>query len=232
MQNRLDAGDHERITGAIRAAEARTSGEIYCVVSRRSSDYGLVPVAWASIASLLVPALIVLLGLEPHRWAPIGEPWSTGAATTDEVDAAVRAGMWALLMAQALAFAVVLAVTMPERIRLAVTPPGLKRDRVHRAAMQQFLARGMQRTRDRTGVLIFVSLAERLIEVIADEGIYAKVAPTIWDEAVSALAGAARRDRIAEGLVTAVGLCGAVLAEHFPPRQDDFNELPDRVVEL
>jgi putative membrane protein len=232
MRNLLDAGDHARITGAIRAAEARTSGEIYCVVSRRSSDYGLVPVAWASIASLLVPALIIVLGLEPHRWPPLGEPWSTGAATTDEVDAAVRAGMWALLMVQALAFALVLAATMPERIRIRVTPPSLKRDRVHRAAMQQFLARGLQRTRDRTGVLIFVSLAERHVEVVADEGIYTKVAPTTWDEAVAVLVDAARRGRIVEGFVTAVGLCGAVLAEHFPPRQDDFNELPDRVVEL
>lgn len=232
MAQILDAADHDRVVAAIRAAETVSSGEIYCVVARRSSLYGLVPVAWAAIASLLVPTGLVLLGAAPHRWPFIGEPWSGGNASPADLDAAVRVGMLGLLLVQALAFALVLAFTAPERIRLAVTPRLLKRDRVHDAAMQQFLARGMQRTRERTGVLIFVSLAEHQVEVVADEGIYARVAQGVWDETVAGLVVAAGRGGIADGLVEAVMRCGAVLAEHFPPRPDDKNELPDRVIEL
>jgi putative membrane protein len=232
MAKLLSKADHARIADAIAAAEAQTSGELYCVVAQRVSDYRFVPIVWAGLTSLLLPAVIVLLGLEPHRWPIVGEPWWTGSASEAEVDNAVHSGMLVMIAVQALTFAIVFLATLPQRVRLLVTPKALKRDRVHRAAMDQFLARGMQRTRERTGVLIFAALSERLVEVVADEGIYSRVAPAVWNDAVAVLVVAARQGRIADGFVDAIALCSAILAEHFPPRPDDINELPDRVVEL
>jgi putative membrane protein len=232
MEPLLAEADRARISQAITRAEATTSGEIYCVVARRTSDYRFVPVFWGAIASLLVPAIVLLLGLEPHRWPLIGEPWWTGEASDMEIFHLVRSGMAALVLAQILAFLLAAALTFPMSVRLRVVPGAVKRDLVHRAALDQFLARGMQRTIARTGVLIFVALGERQVEVVADEGIYAKVDPSLWDDAVGALLVSARENRLADGFVEAVTLCGGVLAEHFPPRPDDRNELPDHIVEL
>jgi putative membrane protein len=232
MAGILTASDRARIADAIAAAEARTSGEIHCVLAQSSSDYRLVPLVWAALAALLVPATFVLSGLRPHAWPWLGEPWWTGEATLAEMDGAVATGLLAVIIAQVAVFALVFIATLAEPIRLKLVPPAHKRDRVRRSALDQFIARGMQRTRERTGVLIYASLAERQVEVIADEGIYARVSPAVWDEAVRVLVQGARDGRVADGFVEAVSLCGSVLAAHFPPRDDDRNELPDHVVEL
>ena len=68
--------------------------------------------------------------------------------------------------------------------------------------------------------------------MVADEGIFAKVEPRVWDDAVGALIVAAREGRLGDGFVEAVALCGGVLAEHFPPRPDDIDEVPNHVIEL
>jgi putative membrane protein len=232
MGRLLTDTDHERIVRAIGEAEATTSGEIYCVVARRTSDYRFVPLFWGAFAALLVPALALAAGIEPHRWPLVGLDWWTGEATEAELAALVRNGIAALVAVQIIVFLLAASASWPMGLRLRATPRAVRQDRVHRAAVDQFLARGMQRTRERTGVLIFVALGERQVEVVADEGIYGKVDPRVWDDAVGALLEAAREDRLADGFVEAVTLCGSVLAVHFPPRQDDLDELPNHVIEL
>jgi uncharacterized membrane protein len=80
-------------------------------------------------------------------------------------------------------------------VRRALTPRPLKKARVRRAAMEQFLATDLHVTRDRTGVLIFAALAEHRVEVIADEGIYAAAPNTVWDEVVADLVSGLKRRR-------------------------------------
>ncbi|MNG37508.1 hypothetical protein D3C84_1248840 [compost metagenome] len=79
-------------------------------------------------------------------------------------------------------------------------------------------------------MLIFAALADRQVEVVADEGIHSRVDQTVWADAVEALAQGLRRDEPAEGFEAAVGLCGEILAQHFPPRQANPNEVADRLV--
>lgn len=232
MAEILAAPERARIAAAIAEVEARTSGEIYCVVARRSSDYRLVPVVWAALAALLAPAVMAGLGLRPHAWPFLGEPWWAGEARLADVDRAVSSALLSVLVAQLAVFVLVWLALLPERIRLAAVPRSYRRDRVRRCALDQFIARGMQRTSERTGVLIFASLAERQAEVIADEGIYRRVAPAVWEDAVAALTARAGEGQVTAGFVEAIARCGAVLAEHFPPRPDDRNELPDHIVEL
>ena len=111
-------------------------------------------------------------------------------------------------------------------------PAALKRRRASRLAREQFLAHGLDRTRERTGVLIFVAVAERYVEIIADAGIDAVVPPGTWDQAVAAFVERVRTGRIAEGFLAAIGLVGDRLAEHFPPSADDVDELPNRLIEI
>src|SRR5919206_399607 len=198
----VGAEDRERIAAAIRAAEARTSGEIVVVLAQRSDDYRFVPLLWAALAGLFVPFPLIWLTRLP--------------------------ALHIQLIALAAFTILALAFSYPA-VKLAVVPGALKRHTAHQAAVEQFLARNLHVTTERTGVLIFASLAERYAEVIADEGIASKVAPAVWDEAVAALIAEAKAGHIAEGVLRAVGLVGEVLAVHFPPRADDRDELPDHL---
>jgi putative membrane protein len=90
----------------------------------------------------------------------------------------------------------------------------------------------LQHTELRTGVLIFVSVAERYAEVLADAGIAQKVPVEVWDSAVKGLLSDIRAGRAADGFVKVIETCATTLAEHFPPGAINRNELPNAIVEL
>lgn len=219
----LSEADRTAIADAVAEAERSTAGEIYCILARDSADYREVPLAIAAGAALILPLVAALLGWRPY-WPGGWVVQSSAAADAGSVTAyaAVQAGVF--LVAALLA-------SIPA-VRRALTPGALKRARVRRAALDQFLAKGLHRTQARTGVLIYASLAEHRVEVIADETFHTQVDADVWANAAEALAAALRRGRSAEGFVQAVRLCGAVLAERFPRQPSDTNELSDRVVEL
>jgi putative membrane protein len=117
-------------------------------------------------------------------------------------------------------------------VRRVLTPASLKKSRVHKAAWAQFSATGLQTTDGHTGVVIFASLDDRIVEILADEGIHAKVGATVWDAAVKAVQDGMKARSPAKGFVTAVEICGAALAEHFPATGPHGNDLSDRLLEL
>lgn len=226
----LSTEDHARVSAAIAAAETRTSGEIFCVLARQASSYHHVTLAWAAVAALIAPLLLVPTGLAPH-WIPgLGGGWSV--AHVAAADTAATSALIAYAVVQAAVFLIVLLLGQIGPVRRWITPAPLRRQRVRRAAIEQFLAHGLHTTRGRTGVLIYAAEAEHMVEVVADESIHAKVDPEVWAEAVAALAAGLKRGDPAGGFEAAIGLCEAVLAEHFPPGPDDANEKPDRLVEL
>jgi putative membrane protein len=201
----ISASDKTRIAGAIRAAEARTAGEIFCVIARHSSDYRLVPIAWAAAIALSAPLPLVLLTSWP----------------------AAVIYLWQLV-----AFIVaVLALSHP-KLRFHIVPRRARHERAHAEAMRQFFAQGLDKTEHRTGVLIFASAAERYAEIVADAGINRKVTPQVWDRAINELTAAVRAGRPADGFVAAIEQCAAVLAAHFPPGTLQRNELPDKLLEI
>ena len=232
MAKLLREADHQRIAAAIKVAESQTDGEIYCVVARQAATYRWLPFALAGLAALCVPILVSVAAPAAHRWPLLGESWVSGNLSTFDVDHAVAIALLGQALLQVAVFAVVFALLLPQAVRLRLAPRSIKRAEVQRAALQQFLAQGLQRTSRRTGVLIFVSIAERQAVLLADEGINAKVAQSVWDDVVAGLTAAAAAGSLCDGFVTAVAQCGAVLAAHFPPNSLNVNELPDRVVEL
>jgi putative membrane protein len=203
----LSDPDRARIVAAVRAAEAKTTGEIFCVLSQSASHYSLVPVAWAAALALVVPLPLIYL----TNW-----PASV---------------IYLLQLAAFVAAAIVLA---RPALRFRIVPRRARHDRAHATAMRQFWAQGLHKTQRRTGVLIFVSLAERYAEIVADAGINEKVTPEVWNDAVAALTSAVKHGRIADGFVAAIERCGAVLAQHFPlaPGSVNPDELPDKLVEI
>lgn len=229
----LTPQDRAAIEAAVRAAEARTTGEIYCVVAEESADYHATPLAWGAGVALLAPAILLLAGVEVT--APdIGMFGGWTAAQVEEVgEATARAALVGTLMLQVVLFAVTLFLVAIPPVRRALTPRGMKRDRVRQRAEEQFLSKNLHATRERTGVLIYVSLAERMAELIADETIHEQVAEGTWDKPMAALVEGLRRGDVATGFGRAIGLCADILAERFPARPgDNPNELPDALVVL
>jgi putative membrane protein len=198
----ISAEDRKRISDSIHAAEARTSGEIVCVLAQSSVTATALPVLLAALGSLALPWLLVSVTAMP---------------------------VYRILSLQVVAFVILMAIFCWRPVRVALVPRSVRRAVAHRAAMEQFTVRGLARKKERTAVLIFVSLAERYARIIADEGISGRVPQSQWQAAVDALTAHMRDGRIADGFVAAVDLCGNELARNFPPVEGTRNELPDRV---
>jgi putative membrane protein len=198
----MSAQDRKRVGEAIRAAEARTSGEIVCVLAETSSDATGLPILLAVAAALALPWLLVAFTAMP---------------------------VTRILLLQIVTF-VALAVTLClPRVRVALLPRAMRRALAHRAAMEQFMIRGIARKKERTGILVFVSLAERYARIIADEGIAARVPQSEWQGAVDALVAQMSGGRIADGFIAAIEVCGRGLASHYPRSETSRDELPDRI---
>jgi len=227
----LTPSELDAIEAAVRKAEAATTGEIYCIVTEESAHYSEIVVAWATVVALLGPAVLLLAGV--HVTIPdLFSTWSAsdvGAA----IETAVRRALIGAIVTQGVLFVLTGAVVSIPAVRRLLTPKGLKRLRVQRRAAEQFIAKNLHATRERTGVLIFVSLGERMAELIADDGIADHVDQHVWDKAMAALTDGLRHGRVEAGFEAAVGLCGEVLAAKFPAHAgDNPNELPDAVVVL
>lgn len=232
MTRVLTQDDHRHIAAAISAAEAKTSGEIYCVVSHAVASYRWIPVTLGAVAVLLTPVLIGLLAPGLLHVSLFGADWSSGNFSQADMASSLRRGLLTVSLIQIAVFAVVTALSWPQRVRLWFAPPPMRLHKVMLAARSQFLAQGLQQTADRTGLLLFIAMAERQAVLIADDGIDAKVEQQVWDDTIAGLTEAAAAGRLAEGLVTAIGQCGNLLAQHFPPESQPRNQLPNRVVEL
>jgi len=219
--------DRARIAETISAAERQTSGEIFCVISRRVSAYVDVSLAWAAAMALLAPIVFIPFVLD-FRWP--GDGWEAAHEAAQAATTGQALALYAL--SQAVVFVGVFLLTRIPVVRRLATPAAIRRGRVREAALQQFLAHGVHVTEKRTGVLIFAALDEQQVELIADEGIYAKVDEDAWAQAVAVLTRELRADRPVEGFAAAIDLCGQVLARHFPPRPDNPNELPDHLILL
>ena len=98
------------------------------------------------------------------------------------------------------------------------------------AARSEFAARGLQKTRHRNAVLIFVAPASQSFAVIGDEAVHKKCGDEFWQELAATMTGLFKAGRFTDGLVQGVERAGDLLARHFPHRPDDKNELPDDVI--
>jgi len=198
----ISAEDRERISKAIHAAEARSSGEIICVLTETSSSPPALPGLIAAVAALALPWLLVAFtAMTVHR----------------------------ILSLQIVVFVVLVLVLYLPRVRTALMPRRARRVAAHRVAMEQFTMRVAGRTSDRSGILIFVSLAEHYARIIVDDGIAARVPQSEWQAALNALLAHMSHGRIAEGFITAIDLCGNELARHFPRTGECPDELPNRI---
>jgi putative membrane protein len=222
---RLSDADREKISAAIAAAEANSNGEIVAVATPISDAYHDVALHWA-----LVPLFAVLAWA---AWRPTALIWwydfLFGGWSPDPTLSQL---LTLLMFFAALKFTVALLILKWMPLRLALTPSATKHRRVRRRAVTVFKAAAEKRTAGRTGVLIYLSMAERRAEIIADEAMLKVSDEHTWGEAMSALITEVREGRPADGICAAIERVGVVLAEHFPRSANDINEIPDKLIEL
>lgn len=225
----LTARDHERIQQAVQDAESKTRGEIVCVVAEEASDYSEVPLIWAAAIALAAPSIPLTFMSIVITVRQVFQGWEA----TEWVSAqSLVQGMAMLATMQFGLFVLVTALVFIPSVRRFLTPGMLKRRYVRQRAFEQFAGKGLADTAERTGILLYVSLKDRCAELIADAGIDAKVAPHTWTATIDKLISNIRAGRPADGFVAAIQDCGRLLAEHFPARSPNPNELPDKLTEL
>jgi putative membrane protein len=201
----LDEADRAEVVQAVASAEQRTRGEILPVIVERSDRHAAAE--WLAALSFLVLGSALLA-----YWLP----WNLPAET--------------LLVQFALgALGYGMARTLPGFKRIFITP----RSATHSAeeqAFQEFFRAGLHNTVDACGVLLFVSLLEHRVVVIADKGIHSKVDVSTWVEIDEIILKAVRANALKDGLLRGIERAGELLARHFPSRPDDDNQIPDKVI--
>jgi putative membrane protein len=201
----LTAQERLAIERKVKEAEASTSGEIVIVAVAASSVYpSAVLASSGAIATVLAIAGTLLLRSE---------------------------NMWLFLALFAVFF--MAANEVVKRAPLLKRPFVTRREiaeEVEEAAIRSFYHRKVHETRDRTGILIYISIFEHSVRVLADKGISAKVGTGAWQEIVDLITKGISEGRPGTAICSAVGRCGDLLKRHLPSRPDDRNELPDAMI--
>lgn len=225
----LSQADKDRISAAIGQAESKTSGEIFCVLAHDVSHYREVPLMWGVVAALAGPPLLVILGLHRLALAPIFSSWTDDSARAME-GLILRALTTYGLLQAGLFLVAVLIVSLP-KVRRAMTPGFLRRHHVRQAARHHFAAAGLHLSDNEPHVLIFASLADRRVELVAHESIHKAVGEGPWTSSVAAVVDGIRHGKPGDGFVKGIEICGAALAEHFPSDGPAKNKLPNTILE-
>lgn len=221
----MTEADHKIVSDAVAAAEANSAGEIVTIITPRSDSYRDVALIWSALVAFMalsalelgtgfyLPLIEHLLGLWAFEWTP-------------------RAVLGLALTAATMKFLSMYLLMRFTPLGLWLTPRRIRNARVRERALTCFRVGAESRTSGRTGVLIYVSLAEHHAEIIADAAIASKVSPETWGHAMKAMIDPLRTGQIAQGMAAAVAEVGQVLAQHFPRAENDTNELPDRLIEV
>ncbi|MDH0748514.1 hypothetical protein N5D61_19510 [Pseudomonas sp. GD03842] len=199
--------EHERqqVASAIEAVERATDAELVTVLAANADDYAYVPLIWAGLAALFIPGLINFY----PGWLSANQ----------------------LLLAQIATFIVVAVVCRLPAVVTRLVPRSVRHWRAGNMARRQFLEQNLHATANGTGMLIFVSEAERYVEIIVDDGIARRVDDEVWRTLVDVFTQQVARGQTLEGFLGCIRACGEVLADQVPVTQPR-NELPNRLVVL
>ena len=201
----LTPEQQRQVEEAVTRAELHTDAEIVTVLAPRADDYSYIPLLWASLIALVVPAVVHFL--------------NSGLTT------------YTLLMLQWASFVFLSLIFRLPAITTRLIPPRVRHWRASNLARRQFLEQKLHHTAGRTGVLIFVSEAERYVEILVDEGISRHLDNSDWGTIVNDFVRRVALGHTAEGLITCIDACAEVLKQHVPKTQTR-NQLPNRLVML
>lgn len=201
----LSEDEQRQVAEAIAKVEQHTDAELVTVLAARADDYAYIPLLWASLVALVVPGVIHYLG----GWL----------------------SMHTLLLAQWSTFIVLCLVLRLPKITTRLIPRSVRHWRASNLARRQFLEQNLHHTEGRTGVLIFVSEAERYVEILVDQGISRHLDNHCWDGIVKAFTQQVKQGQTLAGFLRCIEASGELLKVHVPLTRVR-NELPNHLVIL
>jgi putative membrane protein len=203
--------DLRRIEHAVQEAEKQTSGEIvpYAVYASDAYERAF----WR--AGLLFGTVALTVFVFMHNYSRMWMPLELAEVAGGTLLAALFGALFAYAV---------------DDVRRFFAGRDLMRHRVRQRAMEAFVAEEVFNTKDRTGILIFLSLLEHHVLVIGDSGINAKVQQAEWDSVVKTIVDGMKAHKPAEGLIAAIRQCGQLLhREGVGIKPDDKNELSNKM---
>lgn len=201
----LSEAELQRVADAITEVERHTDAELVTVLATRADDYAYIPLLWASLVALLLPGAANFFG-----------GWLNSAQ---------------LLLVQWLTFALLALLGRIPSLTSRLIPRAVRHWRAANLARRQFLEHNLHHTEAGTGMLIFVSEAERYVEIIVDRGISSRIDDGAWQALVDVFTAEVRRGRTLEGFLGCIRGCGELLQQHVPVTHER-NELPNRLIVL
>jgi putative membrane protein len=198
--------EKQRIEAAVKAAESKTSGEIVPMIVDDSYEYPRAELIGGGTLALATGLLV--------SWAFGGESiW------------------WFLPVFIGSFFIFQLLIQKCPELKRRLIPPAELDAEVEEKALVSFIEQELHHTRDRTGILILISLFEHRVQVLADSGINAKVPEHTWEEIVETIIIGLKSDDTCNAVCKAVERCGELLQKNFPIKEDDSDELPNLIIE-
>tara|TARA_R110002111_G_scaffold719_8_gene5574 strand:+ start:822 stop:1439 length:618 start_codon:yes stop_codon:yes gene_type:complete len=201
----LNKQDQEQVAAAISAVERETDAEMVTVLTAQADNYAYIPLLWAGLIALLVPGII---------------NYFTGWLAADML----LLGQWGVFILLSLVFRI-------PGINTRLIPRSVRYWRASNLARRQFLEQNLHHTAGATGMLIFVSEAERYVEILVDRGISSQIDNDVWEAIIAAFTEQVKRGETLQGFITCIEACGSHLKTNVPAtRQKD--ELPNHLVIL
>jgi len=200
----LSIEEREMIRDAVTAAEAVTSGQIVAVLALASDTYRFIPTMLAALVALFSPGLVLAYGVT----------WSAAD----------------LYLLQGTVFLLAMLILHVPAIRLRIVPRTVKDRRTARMAYLQFFKLGLHTAPERATVMIYVSLAERSIHLLADHGINRYATPQTWDEVTAAMTKCIRQDGIVQSYLEGIQRVAVIMKQHFPGHAEDANRFRNDLV--
>ena len=215
---KLSKDDLKKICSAVRNAEGKTSGEIATAMIKESYDYAIYELIFAVIIGFLYFVIMMFF--------------------VGNIEQLLQEKFWDYsvhYLVMFYGFSTFIVITIfyfignISSIDRLIVPKKLRNRKVQERATRYFMESGVYNTKDRTGILIFISIMEQRVELLADSGINELISPEKWQNIVDNIIKGIRQKEIADHLVESISECGNLLAEHFPIQTDDKNELTDDI---
>lgn len=201
----LSESELQQVAAAIERIERDTDAEVVTVLAAQADDYRYIPLLWASVIALLLPGALLFFGGWLSAWQQLLVQWAT--------------------------FLVLAVAFRAPALTSRLIPRAVRNWRACNLARRQFIELNLHHTEADTGVLIFVSEAERYVEILVDRGIASRIDNAAWETIVAAFTERVKQGRVLEGFLGCIESAGALLAQHVPATHAR-NELPNRLVVL
>lgn len=214
----LNEKDMKNIGEAVQNAEKNTSGEIATALINESDDYAKYELFFAFIAGFIYFSIMLFF--------------------SSEVKELIQCMFWNYNSSYLISFygfsifvviSIFYFIANISTIDRLIVPKKVMQEKVNNRAMRYFTESGVYNTRDRTGILIFISTLEKQIQLIADSGINKKIEQSQWNEIVENIANGVKEKTLSKNLIESIDECGKLLSKHFPIKDDDENELPNEI---